>query len=170
MGKLSAIAIALFFSSAAHASSCGVIPHVTFDPVSSVEINTPTLFHLNTSFTGAAFCAGSDFSTHYTSIRFEDVGILSGDGQTFQGSTALITYTQPGSYTLQGFGTFIVEGVTQSIAAGQAVGEPFTFSSSDSRYAFNEAHITILAHAPEPAAYAMMLAGLGLMGFIRRKH
>lgn len=136
----------------------------------------------NWSYTGpdvlasGTFTTAGDASTGDTPIlSFEGVR----NGQTISGLTSTNLFPFSNTFNNSGIDKYFnfdgpVYGITSIpggvvnvyAAAGIAYREFTVFNGVESHRAVN---LTITAAVPEPETYAMLLAGLGLIGFISRK-
>jgi hypothetical protein len=184
MKSLIFAALALF-SAFANATTCGLYTP-TVSSFTAVPNGNNVTLSLDGAITGAgqrqcSYQLGNTFYFQLSALRLDGIEATfsSGDGQStvLQTSGAhletMFTYAQPGAYTQTVSGlfttaqdylisrmTFVFDPVTQSVVQ-RAVD---TFTTEHQTFSFSGSAVS---HAPEPETYAMLLAGLWVIGFAR---
>jgi hypothetical protein len=180
----SVLAVALLVSAQAYATNCtGIIGQI--DGIVVVP-NIGTVLYAGDDLQafvyatggGSMDCGSPSFSSFNTVIdRDLHLSLELGDGRFAQEAlqpfrpltpifmSQLFSYAEAGNYTLtaRGFVNYSFDSV-QNIGGENGPIEHTTGTLNFSKTQL----VTITSHAPEPATYAMMLAGLGLLAFRRR--
>lgn len=169
------LAALLLLSSHAWASNC-VIPQAHVDSFSATS-DGPTI---TLSLLGSVGCGQSGDTA--TSIWYWGPTILTGARATFvsNGQSLTVSQNSAGTRTMtiapqfEGSGTETVSGYMQFSATEtheylvDGVWHTDVRPWNDSNF-FSATTLVVASHMPEPATYAMMLAGLGIVGVARRR-